>query len=140
MQCVVSVALLFLLFRRLDLSAMRQLYASMPLWFYFFSLGVVVAGQALYAWRWRLLLDAAGVSVSLGMCIRQYFIGIFLNNFFPSTVGGDMAKVFYLGRQHGVEYGVHFAPAQLVEPRPRPESRGDLPCCACRSSTQEVND
>jgi len=100
-QCVVSVALLVLLFRRLDLAAMRQLYASIPLWFYFFSLTVVVAGQALYAWRWRILLDAAGVSVSLGMCIRQYFIGIFLNNFFPSTVGGDMAKVFYLGRQHG---------------------------------------
>ena len=101
MQGVVSVALLFLLFRRLDLAAMRQLYASMPLWFYVFSLSVVVAGQALYAWRWRILLDAAGVSVSLGMCVRQYFIGIFLNNFFPSTVGGDMAKVFYLGRQHG---------------------------------------
>jgi len=100
-QGVVSVALLFLLFRRLDLAAMRQLYASMPLWFYVFSLSVVVAGQALYAWRWRILLDAAGVSVSLGMCVRQYFIGIFLNNFFPSTVGGDMAKVFYLGRQHG---------------------------------------
>jgi uncharacterized protein (TIRG00374 family) len=55
----------------------------------------------LYAWRWRLLLNAAGVSVDLGSVVRQYFIGIFLNNFFPSTVGGDAAKVFYLGRQHG---------------------------------------
>jgi uncharacterized protein (TIRG00374 family) len=100
-QCAVSVALLVLLFRRLDLSALRQLYATMPIWFYLFSLSVVVAGQALYAWRWRVLLDASGVSVSLGMAVRQYFIGIFLNNFFPSTVGGDMAKVFYLGRQHG---------------------------------------
>jgi len=100
-QCVVSVALLVLLFRRLDLTALRQLYATMPLWFYLVSLSVVMAGQALYAWRWRVLLDASGVSISLGTAVRQYFIGIFLNNFFPSTVGGDMAKVFYLGREHG---------------------------------------
>jgi uncharacterized protein (TIRG00374 family) len=39
--------------------------------------------------------------VSVGTAIRQYFIGVFLNNFFPSTVGGDMAKVYYLGRHHG---------------------------------------
>src|SRR4051812_18507237 len=73
----------------------------MPIWFYLVSLFVVVSGQALYAWRWRVLLNASGVPVSVGVAVRQYFIGIFLNNFFPSTVGGDMAKVFYLGRQHG---------------------------------------
>jgi uncharacterized protein (TIRG00374 family) len=100
-QTVVSLALLTLLFRRLDLSALRMLYTSMPLWFYLFSLSVVMAGQVLYAWRWRQVLEASGVSVSIGTAVQQYFIGIFLNNFFPSTVGGDMAKVYYLGRQHG---------------------------------------
>jgi glycosyltransferase 2 family protein len=100
-QCVVSIGLLTLLFRRLDLSALRLLYATMPIWFYLLSLGVVIAGQVLYAWRWRQLLAASGVSVPLATVVRQYFIGIFLNNFFPSTVGGDMAKVYYLGRRHG---------------------------------------
>jgi uncharacterized protein (TIRG00374 family) len=100
-QAVVSVGLLVLLFRRLDLSALRMLYTAMPLWFYLLSLAVVVAGQVLYAWRWRQVLAASGVPISVGTAIRQYFIGIFLNNFFPSTVGGDMAKVYYLGRQHG---------------------------------------
>jgi glycosyltransferase 2 family protein len=55
----------------------------------------------LYAWRWRQVLAASGVEVSVSTALRQYFIGIFLNNFFPSTVGGDMAKIFYLGREHG---------------------------------------
>lgn len=100
-QAIVSVALLVLLFRRLDLSAMRMLYTSMPLWFYLLSLAVVVLGQVLYAWRWRQVLAASGVTVSVGTAVQQYFIGIFLNNFFPSTVGGDMAKVYYLGRRHG---------------------------------------
>lgn len=100
-QCVVSVALLALLFRNLDVVALRRLFATIPLWFYLTSLAVVLGGQALYAWRWRQVLLAAGVEVTVGTAIRQYFIGIFLNNFFPSTVGGDMAKVYYLGREHG---------------------------------------
>jgi uncharacterized protein (TIRG00374 family) len=100
-QAVVSVGLLMLLFRRLDISALRTLYTTMPLWFYLLSLAVVMSGQVLYAWRWRQVLAAAGVSVTIGTAIQQYFIGIFLNNFFPSTVGGDMAKVYYLGRLHG---------------------------------------
>ena len=100
-QSIVSAALLVLLFRSLDLAALRQLYASMPLWFYLLSLAVILGGQVLYAWRWRQVLSASGVPVSVGTAIRQYFIGVFLNNFFPSTVGGDMAKVYYLGRHHG---------------------------------------
>ncbi len=100
-QSIVSIGLLTLLFRRLDLSALKTLYVTMPIWFYLLSLGVVMAGQVLYAWRWRQLLWASGVSVTMATAVQQYFIGIFLNNFFPSTVGGDMAKVYYLGRQHG---------------------------------------
>ena len=100
-QSVVSIGLLALLFRSLDGAALRHLYATMPLWFYLISLAVVVGGQALYAWRWRQVLSAAGVPVTVGTAIQQYFIGIFLNNFFPSTVGGDMAKVYYLGRDYG---------------------------------------
>jgi len=100
-QAVVSIGLLALLFRRLDISALRTLYTTMPVWFYLLSLAVVMSGQVLYAWRWRQVLAAAGVSVTIGTAIQQYFIGIFLNNFFPSTVGGDMAKVYYLGRLHG---------------------------------------
>ena len=91
-QSIVSVALLAVLFRSLDLGALRQLYATMPLWFYLLSLAVILGGQVLYAWRWRQVLSASGVAVTVGTAIRQYFIGIFLNNFFPSTVGGDMAK------------------------------------------------
>ena len=100
-QAVVSVALLALLFRRLDIAALRTLYTTMPVWFYLLSLAVVMSGQVLYAWRWRQVLAAAGVSVTVGTAVQQYFIGIFLNNFVPSTVGGDMAKVYYLGRLHG---------------------------------------
>src|SRR5215510_7918514 len=100
-QAIVSIALMALLFRGLDTAAFGALYRRLPAWFYIASLGVVLGGQMLYAWRWRLLLVANGLNVRIGTVLRQYFIGIFLNNFFPSTVGGDVAKVYYVGREHG---------------------------------------
>jgi len=100
-QAIVSATLLFLLMRSLDLGALRQLFAQLPLWFYGVSLAVVLGGQVVYAWRWRLLLESAGVHAPFPLVLRQYFIGIFLNNFFPSTVGGDVAKVYLLGREYG---------------------------------------
>jgi uncharacterized protein (TIRG00374 family) len=100
-QAIVTVLLLTFLLRSLDLAALRALFVRLPLWFYLGSLAVILAGQTLYAWRWKLLLRAAGVQVSFGIVLRQYFIGLFINNFLPSTVGGDLAKVYYLGRDHG---------------------------------------
>ena len=100
-QGLVTVFLLVLLLRGLDLGALRQLFLRLPVSFYLASLLVVVAGQVAYAWRWRVLLVAAGVQAPFSLVVRQYFIGIFLNNFLPSTVGGDLAKVYLLGRAHG---------------------------------------
>ena len=100
-QAIVTVVLLLLLMRTLDVQAMRTLLLDLPLEFYFVSLGIVLLGQIAYAWRWRLLLRAAGASVCFRTVVRQYFVGIFVNNFLPSTVGGDVAKVVYLGAHHG---------------------------------------
>jgi uncharacterized protein (TIRG00374 family) len=110
-QAGVTAILLALLGRGLDLQAFRAMFASLPAWFYLFSLAVVLAGQVAYAGRWRLLLLAAGVRVPFTLILRQYFIGIFLNNFLPSTVGGDLGKVYLLGRHHG--YGLVFASVVL---------------------------
>jgi uncharacterized protein (TIRG00374 family) len=100
-QAIVTIVLLVILSRSLDLTALRALFARLPIAFYVASAAVILAGQVAYAWRWRLLLDAAGVRVPFRLVVRQYFIGIFVNNFLPSTVGGDVAKVYYLGQAHG---------------------------------------
>jgi len=55
----------------------------------------------LYAWRWQLLLAVGGVRLPFEQVLEQYVVGVFVNNFLPSMIGGDSAKVFYLGRAHG---------------------------------------
>ncbi len=100
-QAGVTVVLLALLLRGFDWTAFQALFLRIPGWFYVASLAVVLAGQVLYAWRWHVLLGAAGIRVPFAVALQQYFVGIFVNNFLPSTVGGDVAKVYYLGRAHG---------------------------------------
>jgi uncharacterized protein (TIRG00374 family) len=100
-QATVSVALLAWVARGLDTRALGHLLLTLPSWYYLASFAVIIGGQALYAWRWWLLLSIAGVDVPLSTALRYYFIGVFANNFLPSTVGGDAAKVYYLGQEHG---------------------------------------
>lgn len=100
-QAAVTVLLLVLLFRGFDWPRFGALLAHLPVSYYIGSLVIVLACQLLYAWRWHVLLTAAGVPVPLWRTAEQYFIGNFVNSFIPSTVGGDVARGYRLGREHG---------------------------------------
>jgi uncharacterized protein (TIRG00374 family) len=98
---VVTLALIAVLFGRFDWRKFALLLLGTPLWFYLASFTVVLVGLGLYTLRWRLVLRAIGVEVSFGRLFRQYLISLFFGNFLPTTVGGDVAKVYYLGRDEG---------------------------------------
>ena len=101
LQAGVTLALLVLLFESFDWHAFAAVYERISSSAYFASLAVVFLGQMAYAWRWHVVLRACGVAVRYRAVFAQYLIGMFVGNFLPSTVGGDVAKVYYLGRTHG---------------------------------------
>ena len=100
-QGVISVGLLVLVFRNFDGELFWRSMRGIPPWFFLASLGVLAAGQVVYALKWRLVLRAIGRRVAFGRVVEQYFIAIFVNNFLPTMIGGDIARVYYLGRQEG---------------------------------------
>ncbi len=100
-QVVVTAALLALLFRKFDWAVFQSAFTRTPLWFYLASFAVLVAGQVLYVFKWGLVLDAMGLRVPFWRLAEQYVLGIFFNNFLPTMIGGDAARVYYLGRQEG---------------------------------------
>ena len=59
-QAAVTVALLALLFRKFDWAVFQSAFTRTPPWFYVASFGVLVAGQALYVFKWGLVLGAMG--------------------------------------------------------------------------------
>jgi glycosyltransferase 2 family protein len=60
-------------------------------------LGVYLAGQVLSAVKWWMLGSSVGLGRPLVDYVRFYFIGMFLNVFGLSTIGGDVVRGLYLG-------------------------------------------
>ncbi|RMH03178.1 MAG: UPF0104 family protein [Planctomycetota bacterium] len=50
------------------------------------------------AWRWTLLLAAAGVPAGYGRAMRLCFIGYFFNNVLPGLTGGDLVRAVLVTR------------------------------------------
>jgi glycosyltransferase 2 family protein len=100
-QASASIVLLVLLFRGFDWKAFTLVIARVPLSLYLVALLIVLAGQALYGLRWCLTVRVLGINAPVTDLLARYFVGVFFNNFFPSTFGGDWVKVYYLGQQEG---------------------------------------
>lgn len=57
------------------------------------------------SFRWGMILTAQGICLKKISLFMYYMIGMFLNNFLPSTVGGDFIKAYYLSRATGKTAG-----------------------------------
>lgn len=58
-------------------------------------------------WKWKLLIDSSEKNkdhqgASMTRLGRLYYIGLFFNNFMPGSVGGDVIRIYYLGKTTGV--------------------------------------
>jgi uncharacterized protein (TIRG00374 family) len=62
------------------------------------GLGLYLLLYILLSYRWQLLLKVFTIHVPLKKLYGAYLIGIFFNNFLPTTIGGDMARGFDLYR------------------------------------------
>jgi uncharacterized membrane protein YbhN (UPF0104 family) len=90
---VVSLALLAVLFSRVDAGALwsHAKQASVP-WL-ILALALYFVHVLASTWRWRVLLDAQGVHVPRRTLLASYLVAIFFNNFLPSNIGGDMIRI-----------------------------------------------
>src|SRR3569832_863752 len=86
-QTAVSLVLLAVVFRGFEWGAFADAVRRLPIGLYLSALVIATAGQVLYAFKWHVAVRAVGVRVPFTELIGRYFIGIFFNNFLPSTVG-----------------------------------------------------
>jgi len=71
------------------------------------ALLLYLCGQLVSAQKWALLGRSVGFERPLRTYARYYFVGMFLNLFGPSTIGGDAARALYLaeGHRRGLAFG-----------------------------------
>lgn len=88
-----SAGLVTILVTNADLTRIQAVVANPDVFGLLMAAGCFMLGIILSTWRWLIVLSVrGGNSLSLRFVGGAYIIGLFLNFFLPSTVGGDIAR------------------------------------------------
>src|ERR1051325_10730086 len=92
-KLAVSVALLWLLFSRVDVSKLwANARQASPAWLGL-ALAFYVVTILATVWRWWLLLEAQEIDMSFQALYASMSVALFFNNFLPSSIGGDVVLI-----------------------------------------------
>ncbi|OFX13829.1 MAG: hypothetical protein A2Z18_02400 [Armatimonadetes bacterium RBG_16_58_9] len=93
-----SIVLLWILLRTVALSELVQFLAEgVRRWpFLVVAFALPALGVLVSALRWRVLLAAHGLSISIPRLAEAVLIGTYYNQFLPSTIGGDVVRSWWV--------------------------------------------
>jgi uncharacterized protein (TIRG00374 family) len=91
-KAAVSLLLLGLLFWRIDRASFLQSLRTLSPALFVGCAGLYFLGYVLSTVRWRGLLAAEGLQLSLTRLTLVYFQGSFFNLFLPTLIGGDIVR------------------------------------------------
>lgn len=106
LKLVVSAVLLYLLILKIDWVSVATYLTKMSWPKILLYLAVLLGGMLISAYKWQQLAKFKGLEISLWQCFQLYLTGSFINNFFPSFIGGDTYRAYQLGKA-----SKQFAPA-----------------------------
>ena len=85
--------MLFLLFRKVHLSSLFPEWNATAFVWLAAGLAATAVGIVLSAFRWQAVLSALGLRAGVRTLLNHYLAGLFVGNFLPSTIGGDVLRV-----------------------------------------------
>lgn len=94
------IASLFLL-GKVDLSKVWQVTRTADFRFVLLAACLIISSTFLNGYRWKVLAGAVGLQSPFLKLTQYCFVGLFFNLFFPSTVGGDFSRCYYLYKDSG---------------------------------------
>ncbi len=92
-KLVVSLALLYLLFSRVDTAELWHDARRASLLWLFIALLIYTLNVVASSWRWHLLLEAQRIRVPGRTLLGSLLVAGFFNNFLPSNIGGDVIRI-----------------------------------------------
>ena len=114
LRLIVGLSLIFFIFSKVEWSEfisivtrINPIYICIPIILFFFP------GVWSSVLKWKQLLSIHGIDMPFKQLYLYYLIGIFFNNFLPTTVGGDISRVHYLN--HGINKPAEITSSIIVE-------------------------
>jgi uncharacterized protein (TIRG00374 family) len=71
-------------------------FSRLNILFFLLALVIFMAGQVLVGFRWWLLLRSQDIHIGFWPAVKLHYLGLFYNNFMPSSVGGDLVRAWYV--------------------------------------------
>lgn len=102
-KIVISTALIILILQTNNLSLILGSIQSADLVLLSFALALIFLSYWFIAIRTSILLKAQGFDVKLVFLVQSFSVGMFFSNFLPSTVGGDLSRMYDLWRKLNVK-------------------------------------
>jgi uncharacterized membrane protein YbhN (UPF0104 family) len=96
LKLLVSAGLIAYFVSTIQIDRIVETFAAARFFYIAVALGVYLMAQVVSAFRWTTLVRPLGIRTPFKDLIQYYLIGMFFNLFAPSTVGGDVSRVYYL--------------------------------------------
>jgi hypothetical protein len=97
-KLVVTAILIYFIFSKVDFSTIIKILAGIRPWLILFLLAIYLLMIVLSCLKWQLFLKARSINISVSNLVPYYLIGYFFNNLLPSSVGGDLFRSYFLGK------------------------------------------
>lgn len=90
---LVALALVAYLISQQGWQEITQAVTRIELWRFILAIMLTLISRLAVARRWHVLLRSGGIKATWAQSLRITFAGLFANNFLPTTVGGDVARL-----------------------------------------------
>jgi uncharacterized protein (TIRG00374 family) len=97
----VSVIALGFIIYRIDLGHLASAFSRLHVEYAPIILALVYGAIVLSVFKWSLLVRARGVKIGVGRLFDFWLIGLFFNNFMPTSIGGDVVQGYEMARRTG---------------------------------------
>jgi uncharacterized membrane protein YbhN (UPF0104 family) len=96
LKLLVSAGLIAYFLSKIELERVLRTFAAARFSYIAAALAVYLIAQGVSAVRWATLARPLGIRTPFKDLVQYYLIGMFFNLFAPSTVGGDVSRIYYL--------------------------------------------
>lgn len=101
-RIAISVALVIALARIFDLSKIPALFRDIDSPYVVLALFLILFSVVVSARKWSVLVQGQNIHIGYAELFAAYLAGHFFNNFLPSSIGGDAARVVCVGKKRGL--------------------------------------
>ena len=100
-RIVVSVSLLALIFYKTDTSKIGDLILSVNPALFIVCLFIALFTHLIATWRWKVFVAMDHPRISTLRLFSFYLVGLFFSSFLPTSVGGDVVRIYDLYKEGG---------------------------------------